>query len=240
MSGNESAAISLLRRAVELDATNKQRTSALACYKEGLHLLMEVIKTDNLDEAKKQRFRCKAKEYMSRAEELQRLIDASKKAGNFHEQIEVDNDSVGHSYESLFGHFLDSNVTHVHIEDPYLRAHHQIVNILRLCELLVKKCTCLRTIKVLTTPDPGHEGEQQQKLSDLCSELQRVRGIKMDLSFSDTLHDRQIKLDTGWLIKIGRGLDIYKAPKGRMVLGYYDLDLRPCLQTTVDIFHKHS
>ena len=40
---DEGAAISLLKRAVELD-TKKRYTEALVCYKEGLNLLMEVIK----------------------------------------------------------------------------------------------------------------------------------------------------------------------------------------------------
>ena len=39
----ESGAISLLKRAVELDS-RKQWTSALVCYKEGLQMLMEVKK----------------------------------------------------------------------------------------------------------------------------------------------------------------------------------------------------
>ena len=39
----ESGAISLLKRAVELDG-KKQWTSALVCYKEGLQMLMEVKK----------------------------------------------------------------------------------------------------------------------------------------------------------------------------------------------------
>ena len=39
----ESGAISLLKRAVELDG-RKQWTSALVCYKEGLQMLMEVKK----------------------------------------------------------------------------------------------------------------------------------------------------------------------------------------------------
>lgn len=40
------------------------------------------------------------------------------------------------------------------------------------------------------------------------------------------------------MIKIGRGLDYFKAPDGKFVLGACDLELRPCLETTVDIFHK--
>ena len=40
---SEGAAISLLTRAVELD-TKKRYTEALVCYKEGLALLMDVLK----------------------------------------------------------------------------------------------------------------------------------------------------------------------------------------------------
>ncbi len=40
---SESGAIALLKRAVEMDS-KKQFTSALVCYKEGLQMLMEVIR----------------------------------------------------------------------------------------------------------------------------------------------------------------------------------------------------
>ena len=43
MSDSDSAAITLLKRAVELDLS-KRYTEALVCYKEGLQLLLEYIK----------------------------------------------------------------------------------------------------------------------------------------------------------------------------------------------------
>ena len=43
MDGLESAAISVLKRAVELD-TKRRWTESMTCYQEGLNLLMEVIK----------------------------------------------------------------------------------------------------------------------------------------------------------------------------------------------------
>jgi len=64
--------------------------------------------------------------------------------------------------------------------------------------------------------------------------------VKLIVEYSSTLHDREIRLSTGWIIKIGRGLDIFRAPEGKIVLGYFDLDLRPCLETTVDIFFKND
>ena len=47
MSDSDSAAITLLKRAVELDLS-KRYTEALVCYKEGLQLLLEYIKVINL------------------------------------------------------------------------------------------------------------------------------------------------------------------------------------------------
>ena len=47
-------------------------------------------------------------------------------------------------------------------------------------------------------------------------------------------------LYTGWVIKLGRGLDIYKNSKSKWSPGYYDMDLRPCLQTSLDIYHGDS
>ena len=178
---------------------------------------------------------------MDRAELLSKQIDSEKAAGKFHEQTRIEDNSIGHSYESLFGRFLDECVTKVTVEDPYIRSHHQVMNFLRLCELLVKKCSNLKSVELLTSPDPSNHREQVEKLQDLKADLLSSRKINLTINFSDTLHDREIRLDSGWLVKIGRGLDIFRAPpKGRFTLGYFDLDLRPCLETTVDIFHKNS
>jgi ATP-dependent Lon protease len=50
------------------------------------------------------------------------------------------------------------------------------------------------------------------------------------------MHDREIRLDNGWIIKIGRGLDFYQKPNGWFEIGANDLFLRKCLETKVDIF----
>lgn len=124
MSSSEGAAISLLKRACDLDS-KKRYTEALVCYQEGLQLLMDVIRTLE-DENRKQSFRKSAADYMSRAEKLRDLIEAQKRSGKFHEQIRVEANSVGNSYEKLFGRFLDEHVTEVQVEDPYVRSHHQV------------------------------------------------------------------------------------------------------------------
>ena len=186
------------------------------------------------DKEKKSKYRLKANEYMDRSEKVHEIIRQEKEKGKYNEQIKIQVDSTGHSYETIFGRFLDSSVHKITVEDPYIRAHHQIVNFLRFCELCVKKCDNLKSLELLTTSD-NNEKEQVAKLTELKNSLKQ-RSIELTWSYSTSLHDREVRMDSGWVIKIGRGLDIFKPPEGKMVLGYFDLDLRKCLETTVDIF----
>ena len=79
----------------------------------------------------------------------------------------------------------------VHIEDPYIRAHHQIVNFLRFCELCTRKCSKLKKIHLVTGSDNAPQ-EQLSKLQEIAQEL-KVHNIDLSFEFSQTLHDRQIK-----------------------------------------------
>lgn len=54
----------------------------------------------------------------------------------------------------------------------------------------------------------------------------------------DSMHILFFRFDTGWVVKIGRGLDIYKAAESKFSIGFCDFDLRPCHQTTIDIFNR--
>lgn len=167
---------------------------------------------------------------------MKRFINEKKSNGTYRELTKIENGSTGHGYASVFGRFLDGTVTYIDIEDPYIRAFHQCQNLVRLCELAVQKCSALTRISLLTTYD-SEESTQITRLAELKESL-TSHNVSFDFSFSTTLHDRQIKLSNGWVIKIGRGLDYFKAPEGKFVLGSCDLELRPCLETTVDIFHR--
>lgn len=48
------------------------------------------------------------------------------------------------------------------------------------------------------------------------------------------------RLDNGWIIKIGRGLDYFKPATSKFSIGMFDLDLRNCHETTVNIFHTNN
>ena len=63
---------------------------------------------------------------MDRAEKLKTQIETEKRLGRYHEQLHITDGSTGHSYRSVLGRFLDGRVTAVEVEDPYIRAAHQV------------------------------------------------------------------------------------------------------------------
>ena len=46
------------------------------------------------------------------------------------------------------------------------------------------------------------------------------------------------RFSNGWVVQIGRGLDIFKAPDSKFSVGYCDMRLRHCYETTINIFHR--
>uniref|UniRef100_A0A8D0E9I8 Microtubule interacting and trafficking domain containing 1 n=1 Tax=Salvator merianae TaxID=96440 RepID=A0A8D0E9I8_SALMN len=232
----EDSAAVMLKRAVELDVASRFQES-LVCYQEGIELLMKVLKATK-NETKKAHYREKISSYMSRAEDIKKYLEKEKEDGKYHKQIKIEENSKGFSYEKLFQDYLNETVTEVWVEDPYIRHVHQLYNFLRFCEMLVKGSCQLKTIHLLTSYDEGNGKSQQiSSLEEIQQSLEDF-GIKLDVTYSSSIHDREIRFSNGWIIKIGRGLDYFKKPQGRFCLGFCDFDLRPCHETTVDIFHK--
>lgn len=144
---------------------------------------------------------------------------------------------IGRSYENIMGPYLPGT-KNIDIEDPFIRIPHQIANFTRFCELAVKTGGVERIRLKTGADDQSQEVEISEKL-DLLSEDLKEHGIALEFRFDSHLHDRRIRLDNGWVIKIGRGFDIYqKIERPRSGLGMNDFDLRPCLETTVDIFRE--
>lgn len=61
---------------------------------------------------------------------MKKLISTRKTAGTYRELTKIENGSTGHGYASVFGRFFDGAVTHIAIEDPYIRAFHQVRNMI--------------------------------------------------------------------------------------------------------------
>ncbi|XP_070554446.1 MIT domain-containing protein 1-like [Ptychodera flava] len=237
VNGVEASAISVLKNAVELDG-NGRFTEALACYREGIQLLLDVMKMTK-NEVKVKSMRERINEYMLRAEKLKEHIENEKKAGKYHEQYKIPQDSTGHSYKSVFGKFIDEFLTEVTVDDAYVRQTHQIYNFLRFCELLVSPPSRVKKITLTTGMDEGNSQTQKNRLEELKGSL-ATHGVHLIVNYSSSLHDREIRFNNGWIIKIGRGLDYFKRT-GQFSIGFCDFDLRQCHETTVDIFNsKHT
>lgn len=142
--------------------------------------------------------------------------------------------ATGYSYEAIMAPYL-RGASSVTVEDPYIRMTHQIQNFVRFCELVVALSTIKKVTLITSFDDETQRAEAQSKLADLQQSLLE-NDIVLDVQFSATLHDREIRLDNGWVIKIGRGLDFYQKPQTWFELGANDLSLRKCLETKIDIF----
>lgn len=141
---------------------------------------------------------------------------------------------TGYSYDSILGPYL-IGAKAVIIEDPYIRLHHQLQNFARFCETALKAGS-IKQIKLITGYDDKTQmSEIAEKLDEIKQSLLEL-DVELSISLNPNLHDREIRIDNGWVVKIGRGLDFYQKPGSWFEMGANDLSLRKCLETKVDIF----
>jgi ATP-dependent Lon protease len=166
------------------------------------------------------------------ADEVLVIADAAREPSEKHFTILYGD--TGHTYESIMAPYL-KGAKSVLVEDPYVRLPHQIQNFVRFCEAVMKAGT-VRKITLLTSFD------ETTPLADMNDKLDQLRqslleqDVELEINVNPNMHDREIKLDNGWVIKIGRGLDFYQRPGSWFEIGSLDMSLRKCLETKVDIF----
>jgi ATP-dependent Lon protease len=141
---------------------------------------------------------------------------------------------TGYSYESIVGPYLKV-AKEITIEDPYIRVPYQIQNFVRFCETVVRLSPIRKITLITASDDSSNVAEMHDRLDELKQSLLEL-DIILDIKLNPNLHDREIHLDNGWVIKIGRGLDFYQKPNNWFEIGANDLSLRRCLETKVDIF----
>jgi len=141
---------------------------------------------------------------------------------------------TGHDYASIVGPYL-KGAREIVVEDPYIRLPHQIQNFVRFCETVVRLST-IRGISLITSYDEKtNVSEMRDNLAAVKQSLLEIDVI-LNIKLNPNLHDREIRLDNGWIIKIGRGLDFYQKPTTWFEIGVNDLSLRKCLETKVDVY----
>ncbi|MCU1089798.1 BREX system Lon protease-like protein BrxL [Stenotrophomonas maltophilia] len=141
---------------------------------------------------------------------------------------------TGHSYESILGPYLQGAKSVV-IEDPYIRLQHQIQNFVRFCETVLKAGTVKKISLITGYDDKTQLADIAERLDELKQSLLEL-DVELEVKLNPNMHDREIRIDNGWVIKIGRGLDFFQKPGGWFEVGVNDLSLRKCLETKVDIF----
>ena len=121
----------------------------------------------------------------------------------------------GVSYETLLLPYL-RGAREVTIIDPYIRAAHQGRNLVDLLGLMASAKDPADEIAVtLVTKEDKPEYQQQQLLMlKAIQDGAASVGIKFNVQWDASIHDRSIRSDNGWKILLGRGLDIFQKGSG--------------------------
>eukprot|EP00731_Ephydatia_muelleri_P000725 Em0001g725a len=110
-------------------------------------------------DTERKELRTKVEGYLRRAETLKELIKAKEEPSEKVHCIQIRAGDRGYGYETLFRDCLDDNVEWVELDDPYIRARHQVRNFVQFCELMVKRCKRLRQITLTTELIAHLQGE---------------------------------------------------------------------------------
>ncbi len=123
--------------------------------------------------------------------------------------ISIRENQGGVTYKELFGDYLRT-AREIDLTDPFVRMPYQIDNLVDFIQM-VKDITTQDNVKIhLSTQNDDDEkvAEVIDSFNDLADELLPM-GIEFSYDFKAD-HDRMIRTDTGWIIALGRGLDIYE------------------------------
>lgn len=153
------------------------------------------------------------------------------------QHFKINYGATGYSYESIVLPYL-IEAKSIIVEDPYIRAKHQLNNFVRFCEAVIKQPSIEAITLVTSYDDNTNLQEMAEALNDLQQSLLEM-DVKLDVQVNENLHDREIRIDNGWIVKIGRGLDFFQKPDSWFGVGVNELSLRKCLETSIDIF-KHG
>jgi hypothetical protein len=156
--------------------------------------------------------------------------------------INIEEGQLGRNFESIFAaYIIDSQ--EIWIKDPNLVHTHQVYNLIRFCELVVRinrkvARPCVR-IHVLTAYENDMQLETLQSAFNELAESLRVHSVELLASF-DNRGEREVVFSSGWTLVLPHGLDIHQSPASRFRLGACDLMLRPTKQNVIKVIKHHS
>lgn len=121
---------------------------------------------------------------------------------------EIRENQKGISYRKLFGDYI-RGARSIRIVDPFIRYYYQIDNFLEFLNVVKEMTTDQSGVKVhLSTQNEEDKIPEMIDIFDELTDELEAFGIEFTYDF-DAVHDRYIKMDNGWTITLGRGLDIF-------------------------------
>lgn len=144
-----------------------------------------------VDPKRKQHFQSKILEYMARAEQVKEQITRWRSRGEIRDKIHVVEGATGYSYGRVFGKYMTDEVKEIMIEEPYVREHHQLCNVVMFCELAVSSCKALKFVKLMTVREKKNNDEQARALQILKDSVKK-QGVEFFVEYSEHMHDRQV------------------------------------------------
>lgn len=147
--------------------------------------------------------------------------------GPKNDHISIRDNQTGITYQKLFAPYL-RGVSKITIQDPYIRAPHQMRNLLEFIMVAHQNRLDdeILEIHLSTFNTPDKIDISKSDLQDIASSLEPL-DIHFTFSFEET-HDRWIETNAGWKISLGRGLDIFEKPEGRFNISDLAQQFRKC------------
>lgn len=140
------------------------------------------------------------------------------------------------SYEKIFGEYL-LNCNSILIIDPYIRMPYQVRNLMEFIRLVLSKKSSDQSISIhLKTFNTDEKIPEMIDTFDDLSDTLIDMDINFTYGFDESIHDRSINLDNGWIISLGRGLDIWQRTGGMLDFAEYHQEKRLCKETNIHIY----
>ena len=118
---------------------------------------------------------------------------------------------TGVSFETLFATHL-RGCANIELHDPFISHSYQGRNLVELMAVvaLVKnpEKRCRFRLHTLTTKKVEYHGGRV-KMFEKIAKNAAAQGIDFEVIFDPDAHDRWLRTDTGWIIFLGRGIDIF-------------------------------
>ncbi len=157
--------------------------------------------------------------------------------------ITISHGQNGVTYKSLFFRYL-RGAKFVKICDPYIINPYQMSNFTSFCTILVDANDEPIQLHLITGYYAYNESDIKKYLNNLKQELKSEHNIDLkwelkEMNNDNGLHDRWIETDTGWIITLGRGLDIFQFTS-KFSIASVDQEKRKCKETKITYNKKNK